>query len=167
MADSTATNAGTTPVEGGTENQPAGGSQAKTFTQEEVNSMLAKEKREMQAKYQNHDKYKEAYEAAQKKAEEEKSDLEKAVDAQQKAEARVAALEAEKQQAEWIAAVSKETGVPAAALHGQTEEEIRACADSLKEYFKGASAPVVNTGEPSSDGGGTGDPLRDAIFGNR
>ena len=43
------------------------------------------------------------------------------------------------------------------------EEEVRACADALKEYFAKPSAPKVNTGKPSTHEGGTGDPLRDAI----
>lgn len=162
MADTTAT-AGITPVQGGTENQPAGGSQEKTFTQEEVNSMLAKERREMQAKYSDYTKYKEAYEEAQKKQEASKSELEKAIEAKTSAEAELAALKAENERAEWVAAVSKETGVPEAALHGSTEDEVRACADALKEYFAKPSAPKVETGKPSTHEGGTGDPLRDAI----
>lgn len=162
MADTNAS-AGTTPAQGGTESQPAGGSQEKTFTQEEVNSLLAKEKRETQAKYPDYAKYKAAYEEAQKKADADKSDLEKAIEAKNNAEAELAALKADKERSGWVAAVSKETGVPEAALHGSTEEEVRACADALKEYFAKPSAPKVNTGKPSTHEGGTGDPLRDAI----
>lgn len=161
--DSTAS-AGTTPI-GGNQN-PAAGDSGKTFTQEEVNGLLAKEKREMQAKYQDYDKYKAAYEEAQAKADADKSELQKALDAQAEAEARAAALQAEKDQAEWIAAASKATGVPAAAIHGSTEDEVNACAESLKEYFAKPAAPIVQTGNPSTeDNAGTGDPLRDAIFG--
>ncbi len=162
MAENTA-NAGSTPAEGGTENQPAGGSQEKTFTQEEVNSLLAKEKRDTQAKFPNYAKYKAAYEEVQKKADADKSELEKAIEAKTSAETELAALKAEKERAGWIAAISKKTGVPEAALHGATEEEVRACADALKEYFAKPSAPKVNTGKSSTHEGGTGDPLRDAI----
>lgn len=91
-----------------------------------------------------------------------RSELENAQDRAQKAEAEVASLKAEKERSEWIAAASKETGVPAAALHGNTKEEIDECAEALKEYFKKDPAPVVDSGKPSEDnGGGSGDPLRD------
>lgn len=55
----TATPAGTSNE--GNQNPPAGDS-GKTFTQEEVNSMLAKERRDTQAKYPDYDKYKQAFE---------------------------------------------------------------------------------------------------------
>lgn len=162
MADTTA-DAGTTPAKGGTEGEPAGGPQGRTFTQEEVNGLLAKERRDTQAKYADYAKYKEAYEAAQKERDAGKSELERAIEAKASAEAELAALKAERERAGWVAAASKETGVPEAALHGSTEEEVRACADALKEYFAKPSAPRVDTGKPSTADGGTGDPLRDAI----
>lgn len=127
--------------------------------------MLAKQKREMQAKYPDYDKYRQAFEEQQKQAEADKSELQKALDAQKQAEAKAAALQAERDQAAWIAAASKSTGVPAEALHGSTEEEVNACAEALKGYFAKPSAPVVNTGNPSEGGTETsGDPLRDAIL---
>ena len=165
MPNQSTAQAGTTPT-GGDQN-PAAGDSGKTFTQEEVNGLLAKQKRDVQAKYQDYDKYKAAYEEAQAKADADKSELQKALDAQAEAEARATALQAEKDQAAWIAAASKATGVPAAALHGSTEDEVNACAESLKEYFAKPAAPIVQTGNPSTDDKpSTGDPLRDAIFGN-
>lgn len=145
----------------GRESPAAEGS--RTFTQEEVNRLLAKERRDAQAKYQDYDKYKQAYDEAEKRRDAEKSELQKAREAQAAAEAELGALKAQRQQAEWIAAASKATGVPAEALHGDTEEAVNSCAESLKQYFAKPTAPVVETGSPSSDAGGTGDPLRDAI----
>ncbi len=69
------------------------------------------------------------------------------------------------ERAGWVRDVSKSTGVPEAALHGSTLEEVESCAESLKDYFKDPAAPAVNTGKPSDDGGSTGDPLRDMING--
>lgn len=163
MSDSSTAQAGTTQ-QGDNQNLPAGDS-GKTFTQEEVNSMLAKEKRDMQAKYKDFDKYKQAFEEQQKQDEANKSELQKALDAQKEAESKLSQLQAERDQATWIAAASKATGVPQEALHGSTEEEINACAEALKEYFTKPAAPVVHTGKPSEGGSDTsGDPLRDAIL---
>lgn len=68
-------------------------------------------------------------------------------------QAQVDAYKAEKDLAGWAKEVSKATGVPEAALHGSTLEEVEACAEALKEFFpKKGAAPVVNTGKPSTDG---------------
>lgn len=164
MANTTAP-AGTS--EEGNQN-PSAGDSGKSFTQEGVNKMMAEQKSELKAKYADHDKYKAAYEEAQQRAEAEKSDLEKETERANAAEARANALQAEKEQAAWKAAASKSTGVPIEALHGSSEEEINECAESLKGYFQKPAAPHVQTGTPSTDeGSATGDPLRDAIFGNK
>ena len=155
----TANGAGT--LEEGNGNPAAEGS--RTFTQEEVNKLLAKERREAEAKYQGFDKYKKAYDEAEQRRQAEKSELEKAREAQAAAEAELGEMRAAQQRREWIAAASKATGVPAEALHGDTEEAVNACAESLRQYFAKPTAPVVDTGKPSSEAGGTGDPLRDAI----
>ncbi len=55
------------------------------------------------------------------------------------------------ERAGWVRDVSKATGVPEAALHGSTLEEVEACAENLKDYFKDQAAPVVDTGKPSSE----------------
>lgn len=166
MPNSSTAQAGSTSNEGN-QNPPAGDSGEKTFTQEEMNSLLAKQKREMQAKYKDFDVYKQAYEEQQQKADAEKSELQKALDAKAEAEAKANALQAEKDQAAWKTAASKATGVPIEALHGSTEDEVNACAESLKGYFTKPSAPLVNTGNPSGDETDTsGDPLRDLIRGN-
>lgn len=146
------------------EKKNSGNEGDRTFTQEEVNSMLAKERRETQAKYPHYDEYKQAYDEAQKKAEADKSELQKATDRADAAEAELAKLKSEKERASWIAAISKETGVPEAALHGDTEEDVRACAESLKSYFEDPAAPTVKTGKPSNtDAPESNDPLR-ALF---
>lgn len=166
MANTTAL-AGTTSNTEGNQN-PAAEDSGKTFTQEQVNNMLAKERRDTQAKYPDYDKYKQAYDEAQERENAAKSELERAIERANAAEAEANSLKAEKERAGWIATVSKETGVPAAALHGATEEEVRACAESLKEYFAKPVAPVVDTGKPSESGHETsGDPLRDALLGTQ
>lgn len=66
------------------ENQPAGGS-PKTFTQDEVNSLLAREKREQQAKYSDYEEFKAKAAKYDELEEAKKSELEKAQEATAKA----------------------------------------------------------------------------------
>jgi len=59
-------------------------------------------------------------------------------------EAKVAAYETEKQVAAWKAEVSKDTGVPAAALAGSTLEDIKAHAETLAPLIaKAPRGPVI------------------------
>ncbi len=80
------------------------------------------------------------------------SEAEKAARHASELQAQVDAYKAEKELAGWVKEVSKATGVPEAALHGSTLEEVEACAEALKEFFpKKGAAPVVKTGKPSTD----------------
>lgn len=65
--------------------------------------------------------------------------------ARQLAEAkeRIDGYEKAAEHAEWVRAVSTETGVPAELLRGSTLEEIKAHGDSLKEYVKRSGMPVL------------------------
>ena len=118
------------------------------------------------AKYANFEEYKAAFDAAKAKADEEKTELQKMTERAEAAEKERDAIKSTQQQAAWITEASKATGVPEAALHGSTKEEIDACAESLKEYFANPAAPSVKTGKPSSDDSDNagGDPIRE-LFG--
>lgn len=62
------------------------------------------------------------------------SEAEKAAKRIKELEAANAAYEAERQQNEWKAQVSKETGVPASLLHGDTLEAMTANAKAIDQY---------------------------------
>lgn len=62
------------------------------------------------------------------------SEAEKAAKRIKELEAANAAYEAERQQNEWRAQVSKETGVPASLLHGDTLEAMSANAKAIDQY---------------------------------
>ena len=64
--------------------------------------------------------------------EQNKSDLEKATERAEAAEKELAGLRHSADVAKWKAAASKATGVPVAALRGDTEEEITAHAEAIK-----------------------------------
>lgn len=72
-----------------------------------------------------------------------KTELEKANDKAAKAEAELAKYRRQEQVRSWASEVSKETGVPADLLRGNTKEEIQAHAEQLKGFIR-PSAPVVN-----------------------
>lgn len=163
MSETTAT-AGSTPEgEGAIENPAMEGSQPRTFTQEEVNALMGKTRKEERAKFSNYEEYKAAADELAKLKEKDKTELEKATERAEAAEARLAEREAAEAIALAAREVSKATGVPEEALRGATREEIEAHAEVLRPFFAKGAAPVVKTGSPSTEERGTGDPLRDAI----
>ena len=163
MSETTA-DAGTTPQgEGANENPAMEGSQPKTFTQEEVNALMGKTRKEERAKFANYDDYKAAAEKLKQIEEKDKTDLQKATERAEAAEAKLAEREAADAIAKAAREVAKATGVPVEALRGTTREEIEAHAEVLKPFFAKDAAPSVNTGSPSTEKQGSGDPLRDAI----
>jgi hypothetical protein len=164
MSETTA-NAGTTPqVEGAANENPAmEGSQPKTFTQEEVDRLMGDLRKKERARYAGYDEYKAAADELAKLKEKDKTELERATERAEAAEAKLAEREAAEAIALAAREVSKATGVPEEALRGSTREEIEAHAEVLKPFFAKGAAPSVNTGSPSTEEGGSGDPLRDAI----
>ena len=148
MADSTTTAASTdagitvtepaqAPENGGGENQPAGGS--RTFTQDEVNSLMARERRDTQAKFADYDELK--AKAARLDAIEEanKSEIEKANDAAAKAaeeakgwQSKYEELKAEAERREAIDKAAAQYNVDAAMLarmSGDVEDNARFLAE--------------------------------------
>lgn len=108
------------------------------------------------------DRAKENKTAAEKLAaleESQKTEAQKLSDRAAAAEAKAAEYEKREQVAAWKADVSKETGVPAAALAGSTLEELQAHAETLKPLITQAQEPqaplaphVPSEGTPPSGG---------------
>ena len=83
-------------------------------------------------------------------------------------EAANAAYEAEKQRNEWKAQVSKETGVPASLLHGDTLEAMTANAKAIDQYAHPKPKGMPNQGK-TPDGKAAGADERawaDDLFSN-
>ncbi len=120
----------------------------KTFTQDEVNELMGKVRRETREKYADYDdlaKKAKAYDEAQEAA---KSELEKAQEAAAAAKAEADALRAEKAHAQLVAKVSAATGVPASLISGDDEESMTATAKAIAEFAKASS-----TAAPADKGG--------------
>lgn len=125
-----------TAADAGRENQPMGGS--RTFTQDEVNGMLANERRSTKAKFADYDELKAKAAKYDEAAEAGKSELQKAVDEAAKWKAQYDELKERNDRAEAVAKAAEEHGVDAAMLArmaGDVEEN----ALYLKEH-SGASS---------------------------
>lgn len=84
--------------------------------------------------------------AAQRLAEIEeaqKTELQKAIERAEAAEAKAAKFETERQLAGWRSEVAAASGVPAEALRGSTKEELQAHADALKPLIAAPRGPVI------------------------
>lgn len=162
MAKNTATGQGTneTPVtEGTTQTASAepSGTQERTYTQAEVdellggyveqaevNRLVGEARRKARSKYEGYDEYKAAAEAH--------ADYDEVVAARDKALSDVESLTAQVEHMRLVEKVHVATGVPAALLKGDTEEELTASADAVKAYA-GALAPKPPE-YPEDKGGG-------------
>lgn len=125
------------------------GQQPKTFTQGEMEGIIKERLARERAKYADYESLKEKAAAYDKAEEESKSELDKAQE-------RAVALENELNNLKEAAthraltdSVSKDTGIPANLLHGDTEDELRASAQSISEYVKS-----IEPTTPQDKGGG-------------
>lgn len=122
----------------------------KTFTQEEVNELMGKVRREVSGKYADYDDLKKkvaAYDDAQQEAKTEAQRMQEAIEVAQtearKASDALARMQAERDHAQLVAKVADATGVPASLIHGADEEAMTASAKAIAEFAKasGATAP--------------------------
>lgn len=130
----------------------------RTFTQEEVNELMGKVRREVSGRYADYDAlrekataYDEAQEAAKTDAQRTREAIEAARAEAKKANDALAAMQAERDHAQLVAKVAEATGVPASLITGADEEAMTASAIAIAAYAKTAStaAPVDKGGAAS------------------
>lgn len=141
--------------EGNTAQQEGQGTE-KTFTQEEVDSIVKERLGREQAKYAGFDELKkkaEAYDAAE---EANKSELQKAQEQAAALKKQVDTMTQEKKLREIREKVSKDTGVPASMLYGDDEETCKAQAKAILEFKKPGSYPGVKKDKPQTSGSDAG-----------
>lgn len=118
----------------------------KTFTQDEVNRIVGREK----AKFKDYSELKKKAKAFDELQERSKTDLERAEERAAKAEGELERLRAAEERRGWVRAVSEDTGVPASVLShmdAQSEDELRAIADEIKgDVAPKATVVVENDG---------------------
>lgn len=127
--------------------------ESRTFTQEEVNAMMGKVRREVTEKFKDYDDLKTKAAAYDESQEAAKSELQKAEERASRAEAELQELQAQKARADLAAKVSAETGVPANLIQGDDEASMTASAQAIATYAK-AQIP----GAPHDKGGAAGSP---------
>lgn len=118
----------------------------KTFTQEEVNAIVADRLDRERKKYEGFDELKEKATKFDEMAEAQKSELQKATE---RADALAKELDGMKK-AESVRTireqVAKETGVPASLLTFETEEDCKAQAQQILSFSKPAGYPSIKDG---------------------
>ena len=149
----------TTPGEGGT-TTPSGAE--KTFTQADVERIIADRLKREREKYADYDDLK----AKAAEADTSKSDLQKLTDRVTAAEKRAADAEAKQLRAE-VAQAKGLTAAQAKRLTGSSKEELEADADDLLAAFGGKKDAPKPEGEGGKDGGedDKGTDAGSAIFG--
>ena len=143
------------------------GKEAKTYTEEQVEAIV-KERL-------GRDRESSGYYALKEKAAKydewqaaNKSDLEKAIERAEAAEARLAELESRAQAAAWAQEVSQATGVDARLLHGSTKEELESSAATYLELHpRQAAGVVLSEGGGRTAGGPPGESIASQVFRRR
>ena len=121
--------------------------QEKTFTQEDVNRIVA----ERVKRYANYEELKQKAEQFDQLEEANKSELQKAVDKANGLQSELDALKNENNLRDLRDEVSKEKGVPASLLTGTTKEECEAQAEEIISFAKQQPGypAVTDGGEPT------------------
>lgn len=114
-----------------------------SFTQEQVNALLAEQKRKITDRFSDYDEIKSRAEAAEQAAAEHQAAIEAANQRAEQAEQWKVEREKSDELAKVREDVAKEAGVPATALRGSSKEEFEAHAAELKPLLTGHLGPVI------------------------
>ena len=138
------------------EQQPA--DQPKTFTQEQVNALIASEKRKLGEKFADYDDLKAKATQFEQIEQSTKTDLQKALERADEAEKKAAAFEQREQVSKWAAEITKDSQIPASALRGNTREELEAHFKDLEALIpkpQQQKRTPVPAGKPTGSEGGS------------
>lgn len=127
--------------------------ETRTFTQEQVNALLAEQKRTVAAKFGDYDDLKAKASKLDEIEKASQTELEQALDRAAKAEAAVAGYQAKEQAAQWAAEIVKGSEIPASVLRGSTREEMQAHFDQLKELAPKPKRTPVPPGKSGTETG--------------
>ena len=123
--------------------------QQKTFTQEDVNGIVADRIKRERDKYADYAALKEKAERLDKIEEASKSELQKMTEKTERLQAELDKIKKAEKVREIRAKVAQETGVPVHLLTGDTEEDCQTQAEAIKAYATPAYPSIRDAGEPS------------------
>ncbi len=130
------------------------GQEDRTFSQDEVNSIVKSRLAEEKKKYADYEALKEKAGKYDAQQEEGKSELQKALDKADKLQKQLDDMNRQSTARQTRDKVSKETGVPADLLTGEDEESCKAQAEAILKFARPGSYPGTkpntrNTGNSS------------------
>ena len=118
----------------------------RTFTQEEVNSFLAKDRKQMEEKYSDYAELKEKAARLDQIEEDAKSELQKAQEKAEKLQAEISAYKHDAEIRSIRDKVAQSTGVPVGLLSGETEEACTEQANAILSFKADAPYPTIKDG---------------------
>lgn len=134
---------------GGAEQGGQSGTYTPPATQADLDRIIAERLSRERAKYADYDEMKTKAAEFDKATEATKSEIQKAVERAELAEAKAAAFEKREQVAAWAKDIVKDSPIPADALRGDTEDELKVHFEQLKALIpaeapkKGAVGPYI------------------------
>lgn len=129
-----------------TVNQEQQVTEAKTFTQEELDGIVRDRLQRERAKYADYDSLKDKAAKFDELEEANKTELQKATDKAEELQRQLDDIKKADSIRVMRASVAKDSGVPAELLTGQTEEECKAQAKSILDFAKPNAYPIVKDG---------------------
>lgn len=141
------TGAGTQGSEGG----------AESFSQEQVNAIVADRLSREREKYKDYNDLKNKAAEYDKQQEANKTELQKAQDRADALEKELSGLKAQEKVREIRTKVSSETGVPSELLTGSDEDACKAQAEAILKFAKGNKYPGIKETVNKKNTAGTGD----------
>ena len=120
--------------------------EVRTFTQDEVNSFLAKDRKQMAEKYADYDELKEKAARLDQIEEDAKTELQKAQEKAEKLKAELDAMKHTEEVRKIRDRVAQITGVPASLLTGDTEETCTEQANGILSFKSPAGYPTIKDG---------------------
>lgn len=129
-----------------TVNQEQQTTEAKTFTQEELDGIVRDRLQRERAKYADYDSLKDKAAKFDELEEANKTELQKATDKAKELQRQLDDIKKADSIRVMRASVAKDSGVPAELLTGNTEEECAAQAKSILDFAKPSAYPNVKDG---------------------
>lgn len=125
------------------------GAENKTFTQDEVNTMIGERLARQAEKYSDYEDLKTKAAEYDKQQEANKTELQKAQEKAAKLQSKIDSMESAGKIRDIRDKVSRDTGVPVDLINGEDEDTCKAQAEAILKFAKGSHYPGVKTEKTS------------------